>query len=239
MPTPLARRSLALVVLLTACGQPAWQAGTMDYPTVMLSLEEREAGYRPLFDGVSLTGWRIYRGGAPNGWRVVNGAIERGTGGGDLVTSETFANFELALDWKVAPGGNSGIMYRIADTGEHTYETGPEMQVLDDERHADGRSRLTSAGAVYGLYPAPIGVVKPANEWNAARIVVNGNRVEHWLNGTPVAKYDLGSVDWEQRVAASKFNDWKGYGRASRGRIGLQDHGDPVSYRNIRIRVLP
>jgi hypothetical protein len=238
MPTPPARRLLALLVLLASCG-PQWQPGTMDHPTVMLSAEERATGWRPLFDGVSLAGWRLWPRGTPTGWRVVNGAIERGTGGGDLVTDETFANFDLALDWKVEPGGNSGIMYRIADTGEHTYETGPEMQVLDDERHPDGKSRLTSAGAVYGLYPAPEGVAKPAGEWNSARIVVNGNHVEHWLNGTPVAKYDLGSVDWERRVAASKFAEWKDYGRAPRGRIGLQDHGDPVSYRNIRIRVLP
>jgi hypothetical protein len=169
----------------------------------------------------------------------VDGAIERGTGGGDLVTDETFANFELALDWKVAPGGNSGIIYRIDDAGEQTYMTGPEMQVLDDERHPDGKSRLTSAGSVYGLYPAPTGVVKPAGEWNAVRIVVNGNSVVHWLNGVPAAKYDLGSADWERRVAASKFAEWKGYGRATRGRIGLQDHGDQVSFRNIRILVLP
>jgi hypothetical protein len=235
----MTRRALASLVLLAACGQPAWQQSTVEHPTVQLSLEERTAGYRPLFDGASLAGWRIYRGAGTGGWRVANGTIERGTGGGDLVTTETFANFELALDWKVAPGGNSGIIYRIDDSGEHTYETGPEMQVLDDERHADGRSTLTSAGAVYGLYEAPRGIVKPAGEWNAARIVVNHNDVEHWLNGTRVARYTLTSPDWLARVAASKFNEWKGYGRATRGRIGLQDHGDQVSYRNIRIRELP
>ena len=239
MSIPMARRTLASLVLLAACGQPAWQPSTFEYPTVTLSAEERGAGYRPLFDGASLFGWRIYHGAGTGGWHVANGVIERGTGGGDLVTTETFANFELALEWKVEPGGNSGIIYRIDDAGDATYVTGPEMQVLDDERHPDGKSPLTSAGSVYGLYPAPRGIVKPAGKWNEARIIVNGNHVEHRLNGKQIAQYDLGSPDWEQRVAASKFNQWKGYGRASRGRIGLQDHGDPVSFRNIRIRVLP
>ena len=240
MSIPMARRSLALLVLLAGCGSTQWQPGTMEYPTVMLSLEERENGWVPLFDGVSLIGWRIHRGGVPTGWRVTKGMIERDPRGtdGDLVTQATFADFDLALDWMVAPGGNSGIMYRVDDAGEATYMTGPEMQVLDDERHADGKSRLTSAGAVYGLYESPAGVVKKAGEWNAARIRVTGNNVEHWLNGKRVAQYVLGSADWEARVAASKFNEWKGYGRAPRGRIALQAHGDQVFFRNIRIRVI-
>ena len=113
------------------------------------------------------------------------------------------------------------------------------MQILDDDGHADGKSPLTSAGAGYGLYPAPRGVVKPATEWNSARLVVNGNHVEHWLNDVKVVEYELGSPDWEQRVQASKFKEWAGYGRATRGHIALQDHGDRVAYRNIRLRELP
>jgi len=205
-----------------------------------LTAEERAAGWRPLFDGSTLTGWHVYHGtGAPTGWRAANGMISRVGGSGDLVTDEQFGNFDLALDWKIQPGGNSGIIYRISDEGEATYMTGPEFQVLDDARHADGKDPLTSAGAAYGLYPAPRGIVKPAGEWNAARIVVNGNHVEHWLNGTRTAQYDLGSSEWSKKVAASKFAAWPGYGKSSRGRIGLQDHGDSVSYRNIRIKVLP
>ena len=205
-----------------------------------LTAEERAAGWRPLFDGSTLTGWHVYHGtGAPTGWRAANGMISRVGGSGDLVTDEQFGNFDLALDWKIQPGGNSGIIYRISDEGEATYMTGPEFQVLDDARHADGKDPLTSAGAAYGLYPAPRGIVKPAGEWNAARIVVNGNHVGHWLNGTRTAQYDLGSSEWSKKVAASKFAAWPGYGKSSRGRIGLQDHGDSVSYRNIRIKVLP
>jgi hypothetical protein len=113
------------------------------------------------------------------------------------------------------------------------------MQVLDDARHPDGRSRLTAAGALYGLYPAPEGAVKPAGQWNAARIVVNGAHVEHWLNGVKTAEYELLSPEWEQKVAGSKFREWPGYGRAPRGHIALQDHGDLVSFRNIKVRTLP
>jgi hypothetical protein len=171
---------------------------------------------------------------------VVDGALTRVAAGGDIVTHEEFQDFELALEWKVEPGGNSGIMYRVAEAPEleTTWQSGPEYQVLDDARHPDGGSRLTAAGAVYGLYPAPAGVVKPAGEWNAVRIVVRGNRVEHWLNGVEMATYELGSPDWMARVAGSKFRRWPGYGRAAAGHIALQDHGDRVAYRNIRLRTL-
>jgi hypothetical protein len=195
--------------------------------------------WRLLFDGRTTAGWRGYRGqDAPAGWQVVDGALTRVGSGGDIVTADQFGDFELELDWMVAPGGNSGILYRVTEEGENTYNTGPEMQVLDDARHADGRSRLTAAGAAYGLYPSPAGVVKPAGEWNHARLVVDGNRVEHWLNGQKVVEYELGSTDWRQRVANSKFAEWPGYGRAARGHIALQDHGDRVAYRDIRVREL-
>jgi Domain of Unknown Function (DUF1080) len=196
--------------------------------------------WRSLFDGKSLAGWRSLRSAAPPaGWRAVDDALVREGAGGDILTAEEFGNFELALEWKVGPRGNSGIFYRVTEGAEHTYETGPEMQVLDDAGHQDGKSRLTSAGSLYGLYGAPAGVVKPAGEWNAARIVVDGARVEHWLNGVKVAEAQIGSPDWEKRVRESKFNEWPGFGRATRGHIALQDHGDWVAYRNIKIKVLP
>jgi len=175
----------------------------------------------------------------PAGWQVVDGALTRVGEGGDLITRDEFGDFELALEWKVAEGGNSGIMYRVTEDAGATYETGPEMQVLDDARHKDGESRLTAAGSAYGLYPAPAGVVKPAGEWNAVRIVVRGNHVEHWLNGIKVVEYELGSPDWKAKVEASKFKQWPGYGRAASGHIALQDHGDRVAFRDIRIRTLP
>ena len=196
--------------------------------------------WRDLFDGRTLAGWRSFRSDTPPaGWTVQDGMLARTGSGGDIMTVDQFANFELSLDWRVAPAGNSGIIYRITSEGDETYMTGPEMQVLDDAGHADGRSRLTAAGSVYGLYPAPEGVVRPANEWNTARLLVNGNHVEHWLNDQKVAEYELLSEDWERRVRESKFAEWPLYGRAPRGHIALQDHGDLVHYRNIRIRELP
>lgn len=205
-----------------------------------LTAAEREAGWRLLFDGNSLEQWRGFRmDSMPSGWQAVDGAVTRVGSGGDIITRDTFTDFELRLEWKVEPGGNSGIMYRVTEEDSSTYRTGPEMQVLDDSAHADGQNRLTAAGSAYGLYAAPAGVVRPAGEWNDVRLIVDGSHVEHWLNGQKVVEYELGSPEWEELVANSKFNEWKLYGRARSGHIALQDHGDRVSYRNIRIKVLP
>jgi hypothetical protein len=174
----------------------------------------------------------------PAGWQVVDGALTRVGEGGDIITVDQFADFELALEWNIAPGGNSGIFYRVTEQGEYGYHSGPEMQVLDDARHPDRASRLTSAGSAYGLYPAPAGVVRPAGEWNQARIVVRGTHVEHWLNGQQVVTYELLSPEWEAKVQASKFAEWPEYGRSPRGHIALQDHGDRVQYRSIKVREL-
>jgi hypothetical protein len=198
-----------------------------------------DSGWQSLFDGKSLNGWRGYDSlDIPPGWRVEDGSIHFADGKGDLVTTSEFADFELALEWKVADGGNSGIFYLATLGFEAIYMGAPEMQVLDDALHRDGGNPLTSAGAAYGLYPAPRGVVKPAGEWNEVRLRVLGNDVEHWLNGERIVTYTLGSEEWRTLVRESKFNEWPMYGMARRGHIGLQDHGDPVWYRNLRIRSL-
>lgn len=205
-----------------------------------LTAEEAKAGWKLLFDGKTTAGWRGFKEqGIPGGWQVVDGALTRVAQAGDIITTDKYQDFDLMLEWQVAPGGNSGIFYRVSEDAEATYETGPEMQVLDDAKHADGGSPLTSAGALYGLYPAPRGLVKPAGEWNQARILLRGNHVEHWLNGKQIVSAELNSAEWNSKVAASKFKQWPGYGKNATGHIGLQDHGDRVAFRNIRIRVLP
>ena len=197
--------------------------------------------WRPLFDGKTTTGWREFR--KPSispGWKVIDATLVRAdSGAGDIITDEQFRNFELELEWMLPKGGNSGVFYRATEAVDTIWKAAPEMQILDDANHADGKSPLTSAGASYGLYPAPRGVVRPADQWNTARLVVNGNHVEHWLNGTKLLEYELGSADWKDRVAKSKFNTRPLYGKAEQGHIGLQDHDNRVAFRNIRIRVLP
>jgi hypothetical protein len=198
-------------------------------------------GWQPLFDGKTTAGWRGFKGSPlPAGWKVVDGALTRVAEAGDIVSDAEFKDFELELEWKVAPGGNSGIFYRVSEAEEleWVWQSGPEMQVLDDARHRDGARPETSAGACYDLYPAPRGIVRPGGEWNQVRLLVRGQRVEHWLNGTKVVEYELGSPDWEERFRRSKFAQLPRYGREPAGHIALQDHGDWVAYRNIRIRVL-
>jgi hypothetical protein len=198
------------------------------------------SAWQSLFDGKSITAWRGYKSSTvPAGWRVVDGTMAKEKPTGDLISKEQFGDFELELEWKIAPGGNSGIFYRGTEDFEKIYWTAPEMQLLDDEKAPDGKNRLTSAGAAYGLYAAPAGIVKPAGEWNTVRIIAKGPHIEHWLNGKQVVTYELWSPDWEAKVKASKFNDWPKYGRIKKGHLALQgDHEGALAFRNIRIRTL-
>ena len=202
------------------------------------SASMQEAG-KPLFNGRSLEGWRGFKSAAPpSGWAAVEGTLARTGPGGDILTVDEFGDFELRLQWKIAEGGNSGIFFHVVDAGNEVWESGPEMQILDNARHADGKNPLTSAGANYGLHAPVRDVTRPVGEWNDVRLVVAGARIEHWLNEVKVVEYELWSPAWESLVKASKFITMPAYGRAKRGRIALQDHGDPVWFRNITVRVL-
>lgn len=202
---------------------------------------ESSDGWDVLFDGGDLSAWRGYRQDAvPAAWRVEDGTLhfDPEAGNGDIVTRETYDDFELALDWKISACGNSGIFYRGAEGDEEIWHTAPEMQVLDDACHPDARFPSHRAGSNYDLYAATPGVVRPAGEWNEVRIVARGPHIEHWLNGEKVAEYELQSAGWKARVAASKFREQPRHGSVMDGLIALQDHDDPVWYRDIRIRRL-
>lgn len=196
--------------------------------------------WKSLLDGNSLAQWKGYRTEAiPAGWSAAGGVLSKERPVGDIITREQFGDFELSLEWKISTGGNAGIFYRGTEEYERVYWSAPEYQLLDDANHADGKSRLTSAGSDYGLYPSPAGHLKPVGEWNETRIIAKGTHVEHWLNGVKLLEYEFGGPDWAAKVAASKFKDWPNYGKAPRGHIALQgDHTGSLAFRNIKIREL-
>jgi hypothetical protein len=230
---------LALVVAgCTQMGNSVPAASSTASGATPLTAEQRAAAWRPLFDGTSTSAWRGYKDQAfPAGWTIVDGILTKSGSAHDIMTKDQFGNFELAFDWKLQPGGNAGVFYRATEEYDHIYWSAPEYQLLDDAGHPDGKSRLTSAGADYAVYPSPAGVVKPGGEWNSTLIVANGNRIQHWMNGQKLLEYEVGSADWEAKVKASKFADYPHYGRAPSGHIGIQgDHDGTLWLRNIRIR---
>lgn len=229
-------RFALLLWAAAACHRPAVVATAGGSSAVLAS--SGLTGWTSLSDA---SAWRGYKTDAiPSAWSFADGVLSKTRPVGDIVSKGEYANFELELEWKIGDAGNSGIFYRGTEEYDHIYWSGPEYQLLDNVRASDNKTPLTRAGAAYGLYPAPDGHVKPVGEWNQTRIVVNGNHVEHWLNGFKLVEYELGSPDWEAKVKASKFGAWPNYGRAKQGHIALQgDHNGALSFRNIRIRELP
>ncbi len=224
---------IALIIAITAIAQSPIQSAIRSPRSAIAP-----STWRPLFDGKSLNGWRGYRSETvPTGWTVSKGALTKEGRVADIVSKDEFGDFELEMDWKIGDAGNSGIFYRGTEEYEHIYWSAPEYQLLDDIKADDNKTRLTCAGAAYAIYPSPPGHLKPIGDWNTARIVARGPRIEHWLNGVKLLEYELGSPDWEAKVKASKFNDWPNYGRAKRGHIAMQgDHAGSLAFRNIRIR---
>jgi len=234
-----------LALAIVACtpmgsNPPAETAKASASGATTLTAEQRAGGWRSLFDGTNTNAWRGYKQQAmPAGWHIADGVLTKTGPAEDIITRDQFGNFQLALDWKLSPGGNAGIFYRGTEEYDHVYWSAPEYQLLDDAGHPDGKSRLTSAGADYDLYPSPAGVVKPADQWNSTLIVVNGNTVQHWLNGQKLLEYELGSAEWTAKVKASKFAAYPNYGKAATGHIAIQgDHDGTLSIRNVRIREL-
>ncbi len=199
-----------------------------------------EPGWKLLFDGHNVSEWRGYKQKEmpATGWSVEDGALVNHGGGGDIVSREEFADFELELEWKIPEGSNSGIFFHASEDHDHVWESAPEFQILDDAHHPDGQNPKTSAGSNYALIAPPPAVTRPVGSWNVARIRVLGSHVEHWLNGVKLLEYELWTPEWNALVAGSKFAKMPGYGLEKTGHLALQDHGDPVSFRDIRIRPL-
>jgi hypothetical protein len=223
-------------------GQPASALPNVN----KLSDAEKAAGWKLLFDGQSTAGWRNYKKDTvSDGWQVIDGALCRvNQSAGDIVTADEYDNFILELDYKVPAHANSGIMYRVSEDKGATWETGPELQILDNtDPHGDPQK----SGWCYALYKSPVDpntdkpldATKPVGEWNHIRLLCIGPYVEHWMNGVKYCEYEIGSDDWNQRVARSKFGRMPKFAKNTTGHIALQgDHGN-VCFASIKIRPLP
>lgn len=207
-------------------------------PTNTLTQEEKRAGWVLLFDGKTTSGWRGYKmDGVPKSWVVKGGILTRPSGaegGADLITTGQYGDFEFACDFRTSKGGNSGIIYRCTEEKGASYETGLEMQVLDDGGHRNAKPS-TKCGAMYDLFGRSVDVSRPAGEWNRARVVCKGTRIEHWLNGFKVVDVDLASDEYMKAWQSSKWPGMPEMGKRMKGHIALQDHGDGVEYANLRI----
>jgi hypothetical protein len=203
-----------------------------------LTDEEAKAGWKLLFDGKNLTGWRIYNGKGTGNWEATKDGNLSLTkpGSGDLMTEAKYGDFELSLEWKFEEGNNSGIIYRAVETKGPSYETGPEMQVTN-QKPTDKLGK-NDGGSLYDMYAPSANPFKEGSDWVQYRIIAKGNHIEHWVNGTKVVDCEIGSDDWNSRYAASKWKDKKDFAAAKTGHIALQDHGGKILYRNVKIREL-
>lgn len=240
------------VLAMTACKNENKDSAETDLKETeeMAAKEEKEQNeWQELFNGEDLDGWKAYnKDEISSQWKAENGAIAF-TPSDDvkdpenLITEEEYENFELSIEWKISEGGNSGIMWAVQEDEKYSepYLTGPEIQVLDNERHPDAKNGLNrTAGALYDMVPPSEDVTKPAGEWNKEVIHIDHEKNIGWvkLNGTKVVEFPVHGEKWEEMVSNSKFKDWEGFGASKKGHIALQDHGNKVWFRNIKIKKL-
>lgn len=237
------------LALLLSC-----QSNTSETDTTTMTQETAEPTaaneeWTPLFDGTSTEGWHTYGSDSVGqAWKVEDGALffdpaakKAGQTGGDLVTDEEYSNFHLKLDWKLAKNGNSGIIFYVKEDPAkypNTYNTGLEMQVLDNEGHPDAKINKHRAGDLYDLVASSPETVKPAGEWNHVEIISNNGQLELYQNGEKVVTTTLWDDNWRSMIEGSKFADMEDFGTFKSGKIALQDHGDAVWYKNIEIKEL-
>jgi hypothetical protein len=210
-----------------------------------LGKQEKQQGYQLLFNGRNMDGWHTYQNKPADSWSVKDGALyckgsstDKSDRRADLITIDQFENFDLSVDWKISPKGNSGIMYMVTEEYPTAYLSGPEYQIIDDQNFPEHLEDWQKTGANYAMNTAPLAKPNPVGQWNHTRIVVNNGHVEHWLNGTKVVDYQLWTDEWKQHKESGKWKDAPGYGASKKGHIALQDHGSEAWFKNIKIKIL-
>lgn len=214
-----------------------------DTPVVQLTEAQKAEGWKPLFDGKTMNGWRFFKNKENNSWEVKDGTLhckpfEEADKRADIMTVDQYKDFELAFDWKISYQGNSGVMFHVTEDYDEPYFTGPEYQLLDDGGYPGEVKEVNFSGGNYDMQAPVNKKLNPVGEWNSSRIVVKGPHVEHWLNDVKVVEYEIGSDDWKKRKNGSKWKDMEAYGVPTTGYIDLQDHTHEVWFKNILIKVL-
>jgi hypothetical protein len=238
---------LFAVIIFYGCNSS--KINSMNTSPGILTKQEKDAGWQLLFDGKTTNGWHGYgKQSFPTAWKVENGELHLdaaakrrdSTQGGDIITDEEFDNFDLKLEWKISKNGNSGIIFFVKEDPayKNPYYTGPEMQVLDNIGHKDGKIHKHKAGDLYDLIPSTTDASKPVGEWNQVEIISNNGKLDFYLNSQHIVSTTMWDDNWRKMIAASKFNQWPDFGTFKKGRIDLQDHGDDVWFRNIKIKKL-
>ena len=230
-------KNLTTVTALLLCSALSLSAGAADN---QLTSQEQADGWQLLFDGKDRTQWRNFKQtGISELWQIEDGALKlAGKGGGDILTKATFDNFELKLDWKIAESGNSGVFVRVNETGNTIYAQAPEIQILDNERHPDNKLPSHRSGSLYDMIASPPASHKIAGQWNQLTIRLQQDQLTVWQNGVQTAAIKIGDSRWQQLLSTSKFATWPGFAATKKGHIGLQDHGDTVWFKNIKIKEL-
>lgn len=233
-----------LFVLVLIMGNMFLQSASAQKDNTLTDAEKK-AGWKLLFDGKTLNGWKMYQSKPADCWGAKDGelyckgsATDKSDLRADIITAEQYENYELSVDWKIAPGGNSGIIYHVTEEYPASYQSGPEYQLIDDEGYPGKLEDWQKTGSDYAMYTATSRPTKPVGEYNTSKIVVKGAHREYWLNGVKVVEFEAWSDDWNKRKSIGKWKDTPGYGMAKKGYICLQDHGSGVWFKNIKIRKL-
>lgn len=210
-----------------------------------LTTAEKKAGWKLLFNGKTIDGWRMYKNRPADSWSVKDGNLyckgsttDKSDKRADIITTDQYGDFELSVEWKISPQGNSGILYHVTEDFDASYLSGPEYQLIDDDHFPEKLGNWQHTAADYAMYPTSSRPTKPVGQYNVSKIIVKGAHREYWLNGVKVVEFDAWTDDWYKRKAAGKWKDATGYGMAKTGYICLQDHGSEMWFRNIKIRKL-